>query len=224
MANVLDLIQEGNLGLMMAAKKFDPDKEVRLSTYASFWVRAYILKFIIDNWRLVKVGTTQAQRKLFYNLRKEKARLTALGFDATPQLVARRLDVKEGEVVEMDQRLSHQEQSLDVAVDEDSRETRVALVPSGERAVDEQMAESELKELFHEKLQEAKGLLNDKELFILENRLLTETPLTLQEVGDKYSITRERVRQIEQRAIKKIREFMQKEIPDFDETQFTVRE
>ncbi len=222
MANALDLIQEGNVGLMMAVKKFDPGKEVKLSTYASFWVRAYILKFIVDNWRLVKVGTTQAQRKLFYNLKKEKARLTALGFDATPKLVAKQLDVKEREVVEMSQRLSHQEQSLDVSVDEDSRETRVALVPSGEASVDERMVESELKELFHEKLGEARKLLNDKELFILEKRLLAERSLTLQEVGDKYGITRERVRQIEERLIKKIRAFLEKEIPDFDEAHFTM--
>jgi RNA polymerase sigma-32 factor len=164
----------------------------------------------------------EAQRKLFYNLKKEKSRLTALGFDATPKLVAKQLDVKEREVVEMSQRLSDQEQSLDVPVDEGSRETRVALVTSGEVGVDERMAESELKELFHEKLGEARKLLNDKELFILEKRLLAERPLTLQEVGDKYRITRERVRQIEERLIKKIRAFLEKEIPDFDETHFTM--
>ena len=133
--NMMDLIQEGNLGLMQAVKKFDPYRNLRLVTYATWWVKAYMLRYIMNNWRLVKIGTTQAQRKLFFNLMKEKARLEALGYEAGPKLLASELGVKEKEVIEMDQRLGSQDMSLDEPLSEDSESTLLNVLSSGETAV-----------------------------------------------------------------------------------------
>src|SRR5581483_10381783 len=122
--SLLDLVQEGNIGLMQAVKKYDPNRGVKLSSYAAWWIRAYILRYIMDNWKIVKLGTTEAQRKLFFKLRQEQERLVAQGFEASPKLLAERLNVTEQDVVEMDQRLGHDELSLDAPLSEDSRETR----------------------------------------------------------------------------------------------------
>ena len=126
--NLLDLVQEGNVGLMHAVRKYDPNRGVKLSSYAAWWIRAYILRYLMDNWRMVKLGTTQAQRKLFFNLRKEQEKLLQQGFDAAPRLLAERLDVSEQDVQEMDQRLSNDEFSLDspVAGGDENRQTYAA--------------------------------------------------------------------------------------------------
>ncbi len=217
MTSVLDLIQEGNIGLMLAVKKFDPYRGVRLPYYASFWIRAYILRFIMENSRLVKVGTTQAQRKLFFNLRKERERLEAQGFTPGPKLLAQRLDVKESEVIDMDQRLSTREMSLDAPVEEGSRERFGDLLPSEEVYLDERLADDELKALFTRKLEEFREALKGRDLDIFENRILATIPATLHEIGNKYGISYERVRQIEKNILKRFKEFVGREIPDLVE-------
>ncbi|MGA2404653.1 MAG: RNA polymerase factor sigma-32 [Syntrophobacteraceae bacterium] len=216
MQNLMDLIQEGNVGLVKAAKKFDPYKGYKFSYYASFWIKAYIMKFIIDNWKLVKIGTTQAQRKLFFNLRKEQERLEARDIEASPNLLSHRLDVKESEIIEMDQRLKRSEISLDSPLKEDSEDTHKSFLPSNDLPVDDQIAHQEAKAILHDKLMLFKGQLKGKEAITFEKRLLSEDPMTLQEIGDKFGISRERVRQIESLVKKKLKAYLEEEITDID--------
>jgi len=216
MQNLMDLIQEGNVGLMQAVKKFDPYRGYKFSYYASFWIKAYIIKFIMDNWKLVKIGTTQAQRKLFFNLRKEKERLEAQGIEASPRLLSHRLDVKESEIIEMDQRLNSWEISLDSPLKEDSEDTHKSFLPSEDLPVDDQIADQEAKTILHDKLMLFREQLKGKEAVIFDKRLLTEDPMTLQEIGDKFGISRERVRQIESRLKKKLKAYLEEEIADID--------
>ncbi|MCG3114557.1 MAG: RNA polymerase factor sigma-32 [Candidatus Manganitrophus sp. SA1] len=213
--NSMDLIQEGNVGLMQAIKKFDPYKDIRVSTYASWWIRAYILKYILHNWRLVKIGTTEAQRKLFFRLSKERERLEKMGYEAGPKLLADRLDVKEQEVVEMQQRLGGWESSLDAPAGPESDETLANLLPSDQEAVDDRLAKDELQALFQEKLKEFSKTLKPRELEILNERILSENPKTLEVFGKKYKISKERVRQLEENLIKNLKKFMKQEIKDF---------
>lgn len=206
MQNILDLIQEGNVGLMKALQKFDPDRGIKFSYYASFWINAYILKFIMDNWRMVKVGTTQTQRKLFYNLDKERQRLLSQGFDADAGSLSKSLDVSEREVTEMDQRLGSADLSLDAPFSEDSSLTRMEMLPAPDTPVEDLLAEEEMVHMLKRQIKKMMPLLNDKEHDILKRRLMTEEPVTLREIGEKHNITRERVRQIEARLIQKIRD------------------
>jgi RNA polymerase sigma-32 factor len=215
--SLLDLVQEGNVGLMQAVRKYDPYRGVKLSSYAAWWIRAYILRYIMDNWKMVKLGTTEAQRKLFFKLRQEQERLLNQGFEASPKLLAERLNVTEQDVVEMDQRLGHDEVSLDAPVREDSSSPRSdRMLPSGQQPVDEQIANEELKAIFKEKLGEFAKSLKDKDRFIFEKRLIADEPMTLQEIGQNYGVSRERARQIEAALISRIREYLREQIPDFD--------
>jgi len=221
--NLLDLIQEGNVGLMQAVQKYDPFRGVKLSSYAAWWIRAYILRYLMDNWRMVKLGTTQAQRKLFFNLRKEQERLLAQGFEAAPKLLAERLDVTEQDVREMDQRLSNDEFSLDtpVAGADDSRQTYADRIAEASRPAEEQLAEEELRRILKEQLAEfGKTLTDPKDRFLFEHRLAVadgQEPMTLQEVGDKFGFTRERARQLEARLTDRLRDHLRRELPDFAE-------
>ena len=215
MKNVLDLIQEGNVGLMKALKKFDPDKGIKFSYYASFWIRAYILKFIMDNWRMVKVGTTQAQRKLFYNLSKEKQRLESMGITADADAISQSLDVSETDVVEMGQRLGQHDLSLDMPYNEDSDVTPMNVIPALGDGAEEILLQGETAQLLQQNIKELMPRLSDKERDIIEMRLLAESPVTLREIGEKYGITRERVRQIEARLLSKIKSHIQENIEDF---------
>ena len=220
--NLMDLIQEGNLGLTQAVKKFDPLKGIRLSYYASFWIKAYILKYILDNWRLVKIGTTQAQRKLFFNLQKEKARLIAQGFKPEPKYLAKVLDVREKDILEMNERLALPEKSLDYPPDDDYNYLIRDLIPNQDIPVDQRLSDEEAKKLFRKKLKEFHKTLQGKELDIFENRLLAEHPETLQEIGNRYGITRERTRQIEAKLIEKLRAFLQKDGNELSDYQVTA--
>ncbi len=222
--HLLDLIQEGNMGLMQAVKKYDPLKGVKLSSYAAWWIRAYIIRFIMDNWRMVKLGTTQAQRKLFFNLAKEREKLLARGIEPTPRLLAKNLQVEERDVEEMSARMGSEDVSLDAPArgggDDDARQTRLERFAHAERPPDEALGDEQLKRLFREKLDAfAASLTDEKERFIFEHRLLPRDgaePLTLQQVGDRFKLTRERARQIEAKMVKRLREELAAEVPDFE--------
>lgn len=219
--NVLDLIQEGNVGLMHAVKKFDPYKNVKLSTYAAWWIRAFILRYVMENWRMVKLGTTQAQRKLFFNLRKERDRLLAQGFDPTPKLLAEKLQVTEQDVTDMERRLSHDELSLDAPAGDESRQSQGDRLPHGDKAIDEQLGEKELLERFQKELAGfAKTITDEKERFIFEKRLTSDEPLKLQEIGDQFGVSRERARQVEAKLIGRLKAYLQERLPDFKELSF----
>ena len=212
--NLLDLIQEGNMGLMEAIKNFDPYRGVRFPSYAVWWIRAYMIRYIMNDWRMVKIGTTQAQRKLFFNLQKEKDRIEAEGLTPGPKLLAERLNVKEGEVVEMQQRLGSRDLSVDIPIGEDDEATLLNFLQDNKQTPEEQFAETQYRDLLRHKMDQfAKGL-KDKELVIYRERLLNEDPLTLREIGDKYGISRERVRQIEERVKKKLKAYLNKELKD----------
>lgn len=215
--NLLDLIQEGNVGLLHAVRKFDPYRGIKLSYYSSFWIKAYILKFIMDNWKLVKIGTTQSQRKLFFNLAKERDKLISQGFSPEPRLLAERLDVKEEEVVEMSQRLGGWELSLSSPISDDSRETYDSYIPDPSTDIDDQLSEYQSRQLLTNKLAEFRKTLSGKEADIFDNRIIAEKPLTLQELGGKYNISRERIRQIQEKIIKNIKKWLKEKIPDFEE-------
>ncbi len=215
MQNLMDLIQEGNIGLMHAVQKFNPYKNVKFSYYASFWIKAYILKFIMDNWRLVKIGTTQGQRKLFFKLRKEKQKLTEQGFMPETKILSRRLGVSEQEVLDMDQRLNGWDLSLDEPLKDDSDAKRGDLLSSDSESIENQVARREVKSLVREKASDFKKQLPERELDIFENRIFTDSPLTLHEIGEIYQLSRERVRQLEKNIIKKMRTFFEKEMPNF---------
>lgn len=210
--NIMDLIQEGNVGLMKAVSNYDPYKGTRLSYYASWWIRSYILKFLLDNFRLIKIGTTQAQKKLFYNLVREKERLAAQGIEYEPKLLAEKLDVREKDVREMNLRLSSSgsEVSIDKPVTTNSGEsisTNDYLVDSAE-AIDEQIAENQLRGMLQDKIGEFQATLNEKERTVFVERLISENPKTLQEVADIFGFSRERARQIEVKVIEKLKKHM----------------
>jgi RNA polymerase sigma-32 factor len=171
----------------------------------------------MENWKLVKIGTTQSQRKLFFNLAKEKERLLSLGYDPEPKLLAERLHVRKDEIIEMGQRLGGWEVSIDAPVKEDAKQDYSSFLPSGEIDVDKQISVRERKELLREKLEEYKMTLSEKHRDIFDNRILAEHPLTLQELGDRYNISRERVRQIQEKILKKAKEWLMAKIPNFEE-------
>jgi len=214
--NLLDLIQEGNVGIMEAVRNFDPYRGVRFPSYAVWWIRAYIIRYIMNNWRLVKVGTTQAQRKLFFNLQREKERLEAEGFYPAPKLLAQNLGVKENEVVEMQQRMAARDLSVDTPLDGDDKSaTLLDLLADKHANAEEEFAATEYRQLVSEKMAEFARKLKGKEQVIFAKRLLAEEPLTLQEIGDQYGISRERVRQLESRLKKKLKDYLLQELKDF---------
>lgn len=215
--SLLDLIQEGNVGLLQAVKKFDPYRGIKFSYYSSFWIKAYMLKFIMENWKLVKIGTTQTQRKLFFNLAKERDKLIAQGFYPEPKLLAERLDVKEEDIEEMTQRLGGGEVSLNAPIGDSGKDEYSSFLPDKTVDVDERLSEAEGRTILLEKLSQYRSRLSKKELDIFDNRIMADPPLTLQDFGDKYNISRERVRQIQARIVNNIKKWLKEDIPDFED-------
>lgn len=206
--NPMDVIQEGNLGLMQAVKRFDPTRGYRLISYAVWWIRAYIQNYVVKTWSLVKVGTTQAQRKLFYKLRSTKNEMDLTKQQLSPEdykLLADKLGVPDQAVIEMDKRMKTKDFSLDTEIKDKSEATHLDFLQDKRLDQEDIISKAQEEEVVQEGLSDALEILSDREKYIIKNRVLSESPLTLEEIGQKYEISRERVRQIESAALKKIR-------------------
>lgn len=214
--NLLDLVQEGNVGLMKAVQKFDPYRQVKLSTYAGWWIRAYVLKHILNNWRMVKIGTTQNQRKLFFNLRKQRDALIKAGIDPSAENIAKSLDVSTEEVVEMEKRMAAPDASLDAPLgsDDDSGRTRLDSLEDDAGDPEHEVGSDQFKHLLQDKLRVFGATLEGRELEIFRDRLVADEPVTLQDLGDRWGVSRERARQLEKRMVLRLRAYLQEELGD----------
>jgi RNA polymerase sigma-32 factor len=217
-AKVMDLIQEGNLGLMKAIRDFNPYKDVRLTTYAVWWIRSYMQDYLIRNWSLVRIGTTAAQKKLFYRLKKEQERLEREGIRPEPRQIAMNLGVEERDVKLMQERLSGGDVSIStpLGASDDGRDSLTIenRFSDASELPSETMEQSEQAALFKKALEEFVTELDEREAAIFRERLLSENPRTLQEIGDDYKITKERARQIEEKIKKKLKDFLAEKYPD----------
>ena len=210
-----DLIQQGNMGLVHALNKFDPDKQTKFSYYAAFWIKAYMLKYLMDNHSSVKIGKTQAQRKLFFNLHKTKEKLKSKGLPTTPEQIASYVGVKTAEVIEMEKRMGQKDQSLDEPSRTRDREQMIDSLEAEDESVDDTIARMEMTAMLRNVINTFKNHLTRRELEILEKRIIAREPLTLQNLGDRFGVSRERIRQIEAKIIGKLRIYLQAKMPDF---------
>jgi RNA polymerase sigma-32 factor len=217
--NVLDLIQDGNVGLLEAVQRYDPYQGVKLSSYAVYWIRAYILKYILDNFRIVRLGTTRAQRKLFFRLNKEKRSLERQGFEIEPKLIAERLEVSEDDVISMDRTLSASDQSLNAPLRrdaDDGAEYGDFLTREGQVDAEHSVADSELQQVFMQHVDAFTQTLDERDRKLVHERILAEEPKTLAELGEELEISRERVRQLEARIVTRLRDYMKENLVDFE--------
>jgi RNA polymerase sigma-32 factor len=215
--NVLDLIQSGNVGLLEAVQRFDPYRGVKLTSYAVYWIRAYILKYIMDNYRTVRLGRSRAQRKLFFRLNKEKRQLEREGFEVNPKLLAERLEVSEADVIDMDQQMSQGDLSLNAPARRDDAGAEFGdFIATGEQSAEQSFGDSELRRVFLEHVAEFVEDLDDRDKQIVDERILRDEPRTLQELADEFGISRERVRQLEARLMSRLREYLQENLVDFE--------
>lgn len=206
---LLDLIQEGNIGLMEAIKNFDPYRGVRFPSYAVWWIKAYIIRYVIANLRLVKLGTTQAQRKLFFNLNKEKEKLERMGISPGPKLLAEKLQVREQDVIEMEQRLAAPDLSVDAPVQGESDSTFHSVLPSVGPSSEDLLSRKQQLQMLQTAFDDFQETLKEKEKVIFERRMLSESKATLQDLSDTLGVSRERVRQIESRLKEKLKAFLE---------------
>lgn len=222
--NLLDLIQEGNLGLLQAVRRFDPSQGTRLATYAVWWIKAYILKFLLDNTRMVKIGTTNTRRKILMNLNREKRDLEAKGIVPTAQLLARNLGVEESEITEIEQVLTGPDISLDAPIAGSDGDLRYQdTLELMEQGVDEKIAQGEFRQLLEQKFEELAKTLSERERLILQKRLIADEPQTLQQIADIYGVSREAIRVAERKLINKIKKYMVESFGDVKEIEFNLR-
>jgi RNA polymerase sigma-32 factor len=215
--NLLDLIQEGNVGLVQAVRRYDPYRGVKFSSYAAYWIRAYILKYLIDNIRLVRVGSTRAERKLFFQLNRARRELEQAGFRPEPKLLAERLDLEESEVADFERRIAESDLSLDAPTSSEGGAASMGdLMDSGTESAESSVSRENLKATLHKHVEKFAEQIDERETRILQARILAEEPQTLQEIGEEFDLTRERVRQIEARLVAKLREYLKDNLVDFD--------
>jgi RNA polymerase sigma-32 factor len=215
--NLLDLIQEGNVGLLQAIERFDPDVGVRLPTYAAYWVRAYMVKFLLDNVRLVRVGTTNARRKLLRNLRKEKARLESQGFEVGTKLLAEHFGVSEEDVTDVQRALESRDVSIDAPVGEGERPASEILPGSTGTDLEQDLDRRELQQRVERALDGFRQDLGERDALLLDGRILSDDPISLQEIGNRFGTSREAVRQAEVRLMKRLGKYLKAELGDLGE-------
>ena len=206
--NILDLVQEGNLGLLQAVERFDPERGARLQTYAAWWIKAYILKFLLDNARMVRIGTTNARRKILMNLNREKRELESRGIVPTYKQLAENLGVGENDLIEVEQGMSGGDISLDAPLGEDGDSRYIDTLRLVEQGIDEKIAQGEFRELLEKKLADFSAALTDRDREILNSRLAADEPETLQQIADRYGVTREAVRVAEKKLIARLKEYL----------------
>ena len=221
--NILDLIQEGNVGLLQAVRKFDPGRGTRLPTYAAWWIKAYILKFLLDNTRMVKIGTTNTRRRILMNLNRQKRELEARGITPTTRVLAEHFGVDEQEIVDVEMGIAGPDVSLDAPVSgADGDILKKDTLQLMEEAVDEKIAQGEFRKILERRFAEFAETLGKRERVILNDRLLAESPRTLQEIANDYGITREAVRVAEKKLVAKIKRYMVESFGDVREIEFNL--